>query len=152
NNGRETDDIYGSGTNITFNGNNIVGSTPIVQFGGTIQGSYTQINGRDPAALATVFARLGQNPHTPVLSGALANNGGPGQTVAITPGGIAYNAGSNAALPPDTFDLNNNTITAEPLPVDARGLARVSGGTVDIGAVEQQPGNLFVVTTLADET
>src|SRR5262249_58299327 len=58
----------------------------------------------------------------------------------------------NAPPPPDSFAHNTSPTTPEPLPVDARGLARVSGGTVDIGAVEQQPGNLFVVTTLADET
>ena len=134
-----------------FKGNNILGSSPAN--GALIDksnGTYTQIDGTSQAALLTVFARVAQNPHTGVLSGVLADNGGPVRTVAISQAGIAYNAGANAALPPDSFDLNNNGNTAEPLPVDARGFARVSGGTVDIGAFEQQPGTTFVVTTLAD--
>ncbi|HWX83247.1 MAG TPA: FG-GAP-like repeat-containing protein, partial [Xanthobacteraceae bacterium] len=151
NNSPSNDDVAGSGTNIYFHGNDILGS-PVVAFGGSIQGPYTQIDGTSQAALESVFARVAQNPNTNVLSGALANNGGPVRTVAINPAGVAYNAGVNAALPPDTFDLNNNSITAEPLPVDARGFTRVVGGTVDIGAFEQQQGNIFVVTTLADET
>src|SRR5262249_60231796 len=53
---------------------------------------------------------------------------------------------------PDICDLNNNSNTGEPLPVDARGFARVTGGTVDIGAFERQQGSVFLVTTLADET
>src|SRR5262249_60319102 len=52
---------------------------------------------------------------------------------------------------PDICDLNNNSNTGEPLPVDARGFARVTGGTVDIGAFERQQGSVFLVTTLADE-
>ncbi|HEV3184795.1 MAG TPA: choice-of-anchor Q domain-containing protein [Xanthobacteraceae bacterium] len=132
-------DLDLDGTGLTFVGNSILGSAPAgaATFGGT--GTYTQINGADPAALATVFARVGHNPHTGVLSGVLADNGGPVKTVAINPAGIAYNAGPNTPLPPD-------------IAVDARGFPRVVGGTVDIGAFEQQQGTPFVVTTLADET
>jgi FG-GAP-like repeat len=149
--GQQHDDIYGVTASISIKGNNILGSSiagPNVI--DTSQGTYTQIDGSDPAALATVFAQVGYNPHTNVLSGVLANNGGPVRTVAINPAGVAYNAGSNAALPPNTFNLDNSGNTTEPLPVDARGFARVAGGTVDIGAFEQQPGANFVVTTLAD--
>jgi hypothetical protein len=150
NNGQQHDDISSSGTNIQFKGNSILGSLPAGGSVDTSQGTYIQIDGRDAAALGTVFAHVGPNPHTSVLSGVLGDNGGPVQTVAINPAGITYNAGSNAALPPDSFDLNNNGNTAEPLPVDARGFARVAGGTVDIGAFEQQQGTNFLVTTLAD--
>jgi fibronectin-binding autotransporter adhesin len=147
---------YGSGTDLdldnsplVLHGNNILGSTPanVATFG-----SYTQIDGTSQVALETVFARVAHNPFTGVLSGVLADNGGPVKTVAINPAGVAHDAGSSTALPPDTFDLNNNGNTTEPLPVDARGFARVAGGTVDVGAFEQQPGATFVVTTLADET
>jgi predicted outer membrane repeat protein len=145
-------DVDLNGEPLVLEGNNILGSTPanaspIDRPNG---GTYTQIDGTSQAALATVFAQVGQNSHTGVLSGLLADNGGPVRTVAINPAGVAYNAGSNTALPPNTFNLDNSGNTTEPLPVDARGFARVSGGTVDVGAFEQQPGANFVVTTLAD--
>jgi hypothetical protein len=70
------------------------------------------------------------------LAGVLANNGGPTQTVAIKAFGAAFDAGSNADLPADTDDLDHDGNTAEPLPEDARGLTRVVGSTVDVGAFE----------------
>ncbi len=68
--------------------------------------------------------------------GALANNGGPTQTMLPLPGSPAINAGDPANLPPDTFDLDGDSDTAEPLPIDQRGFARVVGANFDIGAVE----------------
>jgi len=69
--------------------------------------------------------------------GSLQNNGGLVQTHKPLPGSVLINAGSNALLPTeDTYDLNKNGITNEPLPADATGLVRVVNGTVDIGAVE----------------
>ena len=72
------------------------------------------------------------------LLGTLANNGGLTQTHLLLPGSPAINAGSNANLPSDTFDLDGDSNTAEPLPVDQRGVGfnRVINTTVDIGAVE----------------
>jgi hypothetical protein len=69
------------------------------------------------------------------------------------PASPAIEAGSNAHLPQDTFDLDGDTITAETLPVDQRGRAlkgmifpRVADSadvdtiqTVDIGAFERHP-------------
>ncbi|PYS25271.1 MAG: hypothetical protein DMF72_02230 [Acidobacteria bacterium] len=70
----------------------------------------------------------------------LANNGGPTLTHALLPGSPAINAGNNANLPADTFDLDGDANTAEPLPVDQRGVgfARVVNTTVDIGAFESR--------------
>lgn len=70
--------------------------------------------------------------------GALANNGGSTQTHLLLPGSPAINAGSNALLPTDTFDLDGDSNTAEVLPVDQRsvGFNRVVNTTVDVGAVE----------------
>src|SRR6185437_7785080 len=60
------------------------------------------------------------------------------QTVALNAAGIAVDAGVTADLPPGTA-------------TDERGLARVVGSSVDLGAFEQQAPQTFVVTTLNDE-
>ncbi len=62
--------------------------------------------------------------------GALADNGGPTQTIALLPGSPAINAGSNA--------LAVDPSTGQPLTTDQRGpgFARIVGGAVDIGAFE----------------
>ncbi len=61
--------------------------------------------------------RVGVTPAQLKL-GPLANNGGPTQTMALLPGSIAIDAGSNAsALGPD----------GKPLATDQRGLPRISG-------------------------
>jgi predicted outer membrane repeat protein len=98
-------------------GNNILGSAPAnANPINTASGTYTQIDGTDQTALETVFAVVGPNGDTNVLSGLPAKNGGPVQTVAINPTnppGIAYNAGDNAAVPPGVSS-------------DARGFMRVA--------------------------
>lgn len=66
----------------------------------------------------------------------LKNNGGPTKTHLLRPGSPAINAGNNANLPADTFDLDGDSNTAEPLPVDQRGFNRIVVANVDIGAVE----------------
>jgi hypothetical protein len=72
------------------------------------------------------------------MLGALGANGGPTQTQLLLPGSPAINAGSNALLPADSFDLDGDADTAETLPVDQRGtgFSRIVNTTVDIGAVE----------------
>lgn len=68
----------------------------------------------------------------------LKNNGGPTSTLLPRNTSPALNAGSNSALPSDSFDLDGDANTAETLPVDQRGpgFSRVLNTTVDIGAVE----------------
>jgi hypothetical protein len=87
------------------------------------------------------------SPINPQL-GPLANNGGLTQTHALLPASPAIEAGSNANLPTDTFDLDGDANTAETLPVDQRGTGfpRVADSadvnttqTVDIGAFESHP-------------
>ncbi len=78
----------------------------------------------------------------------LADNGGPTRTHALLINSAAIEAGSNANLPVDTFDLDGDLNTAETLPVDQRGanFPRVADSadvnltqTVDIGAYEAHP-------------
>jgi predicted outer membrane repeat protein len=66
--------------------------------------------------------------------GMLANNGGATQTVALLPGSTAVNRGSNTYVQAGTLDQ--------------RGLTRIVGGTVDIGAFEVQT----VLTAPANQT
>ena len=89
--------------------------------------------------------------------GSLANNGGTTQTHALLPTSVAVEAGSNANLPADTFDLDGDVNTAETLPVDQRGTGfpRVADSqdvdavqTVDIGAFELHPS----VEDIADKS
>jgi len=59
------------------------------------------------------------------MLGALADNGGPTKTHALLPGSPAINAGKNSLIPAGVT-------------TDQRGFARITGGTVDIGAFEVQ--------------
>jgi parallel beta-helix repeat protein/predicted outer membrane repeat protein len=131
-------------SHLVFTGENIVGSSPVNFASET--GDFTFVNGASQAALETVFAVVGNDPSTGVLSGALADNGGPVQTVAIQTGGIAQDAGDNGELPPDAKDLDGDGNTTEPLPVDARGFTRIVGTNVDVGAFELDPNDAPVVT------
>jgi hypothetical protein len=77
------------------------------------------------------------SPINPLL-GALGNNGGPTQTIALLPGSPSIDAGDSSLIPIDPS-------TAMPYAFDQRGLGfnRVVGGNVDIGAYEAQG---FVLT------
>ncbi|HWE02345.1 MAG TPA: Ig-like domain-containing protein [Tepidisphaeraceae bacterium] len=70
------------------------------------------------------------------LLGALANNGGPTQTLFPQTASPAIDAGSNALVP--------GGVTT-----DQRGLARISDGVVDIGAVEIQVAPTPSITLMA---
>ena len=77
---------------------------------------------------ANVFAVTSTTNET--LTGTLADNGGPVPTVLILSEGAAQNAGSDTDK-----DGNSLNITPE---LDARGLPRIVGDEVDLGAVELQ--------------
>lgn len=141
---------FGNGSTAVLNLNNTIvayngGVQPsegpdIFNFNGTVSGSNNIIQ---TTGGYTISGSSNQNVD-PLLekdgggNPLLANNGGPTLTVRPLLGSPAINAGSNANLPADTFDLNSNSNTAEQLPVDQRGVgfARIVNTTVDIGAVE----------------
>jgi Ca2+-binding RTX toxin-like protein len=79
----------------------------------------------------------------------LQNNGGFTLTHIPLSGSPAINAGNNNQIPVDSEDLDGDGDTTEQLPFDARNLARISGGTVDIGAVEVQNSVILPSITLA---
>ncbi|AFZ49127.1 beta strand repeat-containing protein [Dactylococcopsis salina] len=68
----------------------------------------------------------------------LADNGGITLTHALLEDSPAIDAGDNNQIPPDTFDLDSDGDTSEPIPFDQRGdgFDRVFNGQVDIGAFE----------------
>lgn len=66
----------------------------------------------------------------------LQDNGGDILTYALLDGSPAIDAGSNDLIATDTEDLDGDGDTTELIPFDARGVARIAGDAVDIGAVE----------------
>lgn len=56
--------------------------------------------------------------------------------LALLPESPALDAGLDALLPPDTWDLDGDGDTEEPLPLDMAGRPRVWGEAVDLGAYE----------------
>lgn len=136
-NGGNGGGIYGD----TFLRNTIVANNTIGP-GGTgpdINGSihsedYNLIGNTSGASFLgpTTHNIVNQNPKL----GPLADNGGSTQTMLPLIGSPAINAGDPINLPPDTFDLDGDLNTTEPLPVDQRGFTRVVNTNFDIGAAE----------------
>ena len=111
-----TDFVFGaSERDIIGDGNNIIGTLDRVT--GTI-GTGSDIVGVDPLL-------------TP-----LQNNSGATQTHALSENSPAIDAGNNAFVPADRFDLDGDGDTEEPIPLDQTGSDRIFNQTVDIGAVE----------------
>jgi hypothetical protein len=69
------------------------------------------------------------------MLGPLQNNGGPVQTMALLPGSLAIDAGSNAAQTPAFLAQDQRGSLR---PVDFAGLANGTGNGTDIGAFEAQ--------------
>jgi hypothetical protein len=92
------------------------------------------------------LSQPGDKQNTEPLLGPLQDNGGPlagapgsqqvVPTMALLPGNPAINAGNNK--------LAVDPSTGNPLATDQRGLTRIVGGTVDIGAFERQAPVLTV--------
>ena len=125
---RNTDASNGNADDIDIASGNTVTLTNVFTES-TISGSYTDAGGN------TIN---GGNAGLSILS----DNGGPVQTVSILQGSVLIGAGVSAGLPADIFDVDGDADTAEDLPLDANGVARVLGA-LDIGAVEFNPPLLF---------
>jgi len=76
------------------------------------------------------------SPINPLL-GPLQDNGGLTRTVALLPGSPAIDSGSNALA----LDAGGNMLTT-----DQRGVARITNGTVDIGAFESRPFTIAITS------
>jgi hypothetical protein len=93
--------------------------------GGTLTASSNNLSTDSSCDSATVVTLADLN------LGALADNGGPTQTIALQSGSVAIDVGNNA----EALDSDGSTALA----TDQRGETRISNGTVDVGAYERQP-------------
>jgi len=158
------DDIVFQGGGPEFFGQNWVGDY------GDFNGQSTP-GGQDPhlvpdgGALTDVFAAqaevtVGGKTFDTAL---IADNGGPSPTAMIAQGGLAHDAGIDDApiFIDETYwgydvsgdgDASDQLQTVSDLLTDARGLPRVSGGSIDVGAVELVPpaGPTLTVDTVDD--
>ena len=116
NNANSGKDIYGS---VTGNNNNLIGN--LTGASGTV-GTGTDIVNPNPG-LGTL-QNIGNTYIHPLLAGS-----------------PAINAGNNSLIPTDTQDLDSDQNITEIIPLDQRNLLRISGSTVDIGAVEYLAGS-----------
>ena len=86
----------------------------------------------------------GDDPDTPAVDESANDDYGDLRLRADSP---AVDAGGSGFIPADTYDLDGDGKTAEPVPFDRGGNARVEGAAVDMGAYEytvvlELPGDL----------
>ncbi|MBK8751026.1 MAG: DUF4214 domain-containing protein [Candidatus Competibacteraceae bacterium] len=113
--GKEGKEIYRSGGTFTSDGHNLFGVDGVA-------GLY------QVTPLASDITPL-PGVLLSAIIGPLANNGGPTQTLLPVVGSPAINAGDNSLIPAGVT-------------TDQRGVARIAGGAVDIGAVEADSSTL----------
>lgn len=128
--------LWENGTGDPFNGQPGLMDYSIVQGAGAGQGS-NNLDGTDPAN-APQFVRM------PNLA---QGDYGDLRPTATSP---MIDRGSLAQLPNDAYDLNGNGNTDEPLPYDLVHNPRVTGDTVDLGAYEYAPVQIFLPLTIVN--
>lgn len=102
---------------------------------GSFNGNNYNLIGNLEGASGTVGTGTDIVDPNPQLS-SLQDNGGDILTYTLLDGSPAIDAGSNDLIATDTEDLDGDGDTTELIPFDARGVARIAGDAVDIGAVE----------------
>src|SRR5208337_4446719 len=111
---------------------NLSGTSPddIFANGGNVSGAYNLIGTGGSGGLTNGINGNQVGVANPGLAAALADNGGPTQTIALLPGSPATDKGSNA--------LAVDPTTGQPLTTDQRGTGfpRIVNNIVDIGAYE----------------
>ncbi|MBS9391304.1 MAG: hypothetical protein HEQ33_21370 [Dolichospermum sp. WA123] len=115
-----------------------IGTSPDIE--GKVNGNNNNLIGNLSGASGTIGTGTDIVNVNPQL-GLLQDNGNGIFTHALLSGSPAINAGNNALVLTDVFDLDNDGNNSETIPFDNRGsgYTRISGGTVDIGAFEFQP-------------
>jgi len=98
------------------------GANEIVYSSGTMSVTYSDVQGG--------YSGTGNINADPYFVDAIAGN------LRLSSGSPCIDKGSNAALPPDTTDLDGDGDTTEPIPFDLDDGPRVWNGIVDMGAYE----------------
>ncbi|OQB24603.1 MAG: hypothetical protein BWY10_02601 [Chloroflexi bacterium ADurb.Bin180] len=148
-------------TNVTMNGNRALSGTvevpggAVMSFEGILRMTNCIVEGGEQDAIVA----LDEEPPTTTITYSDIEGGWPGvgniglypsfvdedgaddivgtldDNLRLRPGSPAIDAGDDAAVPPDWFDVNGNLNYLEPLPIDLDGAPRFAG-TVDMGAYE----------------
>ena len=107
--------------------NSIVAGNTADNYGPDAYGSFTSLGHNLIGKTNNSGGWIGSDLTGDPKLGALTNNGGPTQTMALSTGSTAIDAGGNSLA----VDASGN-----PLLSDQRGMIRIINGTVDIGAYE----------------
>jgi len=125
----------GTGASAALGGSPLASGGSADDVGGTVESVTNSYFGSNVSIGAGIGVLNNQGTGN-LLLGNLSNNGGTVLTHKPLAGSALLRAGSKAALPADSFDLDGDGNTSEALPIDALGNARAAGNSVDIGAVQ----------------
>ncbi len=106
-----------------------------------VEGSGGSGPGWDPSLGVDGGGNLDADPQFVDADGLDDVVGTPDDNLRLASTSPAIDAGDNAALPPDSLDLDGDGDTGEPLPIDLDGRPRIVGGIVDMGAYESRAEN-----------
>ena len=121
--------------------NSIIAGNSSTDISGSVNGNNNNLLGNLKSAEGSIGSGSDIVEPNPGLA-PLADNGGPTLTHALLPSSRAIDAGNNAKIFPDQFDLDDDGNKTEPFPFDQRRLERIFDGNadgvaiVDIGAFE----------------
>jgi len=128
---------------------NIAGGTqPEISFS-LLEGGVAGVSESDGSSTTEGNGIINQDPMFANAAGTDGTAGTSDDDLTLQQNSPAIDAGDSASLPSDTFDIDGDGNTTEPLPVDRTGNERSLGGNVDMGAFETASNGVSapVVTT-----
>ena len=128
---------------------NIAGGTqPEISYS-ILQGGTAGVSESDGSSTTEGNGVIDQDPMFTSTTGADGTPGTSDDDLTLQQGSPAINSGDAASLPSDTYDIDGDGNTSEPLPIDRAGNERSLGSSVDMGSYEAGADGvtLPVVTT-----